>query len=373
MKKRSSSREQQKPTMKRKGRKEGATIGMDLGDRTSRYCALSKDGEILHEGEVPTTKAGMVEAFGPLGRVRIAIEVGTHSPWVSRLLQGLGHEIIVANPKQVKLITESTRKDDRLDAQTLARLARIDPQLLRPIQHRSDKAQAALMNIRVRAALMSARTSLVNTARGLAKSMGERLPKCDADQMGVRQAVSLPPRLQQVLEPLLKEVESLTEKIQDSDRKIEQIARKDYPETALLQQVGGVGPLIALTFVLTVEDKGRFQKSRDIGCYVGLRPRRSDSGQSQPQLRITKEGDPYLRTMLVQGAHYIISRRGPDTDLKRWGLHLAKHGGKRGKKRAVVAVARKLGILLHRLWVTGEVYEPLRNHNLRQERNKIAA
>ena len=113
-----------------------------------------------------------------------------------------------------------------------------------------------------------------------------------------------------MLEPLLKEVESITEKIQESDREIEQIARKDYPETALLQQVSGVGPRIALTFVLTVEDKDRFQKSRDIGCYVGLRPRRSDSGQSQPQLRITKEGDPYLRTMLVQGAHYILSRRG---------------------------------------------------------------
>src|SRR5580658_9074009 len=373
MKKRSSSRKQQKPTMKRKARKEGVTIGMDLGDKASRYCVLSKDGEILHEGEVPTTKAGMAEAFGSFGRARIAVEVGTHSPWVSRLLQGLGHEMIVANPKQVKLITESTRKDDRLDAQTLARLARIDPQLLRPIQHRSDKAQAALMIIRVRAALMAVRTSLVNTARGLAKSMGERLPKCDADQMGVLQAVSLPPNLRQALDPLLKEVESLTEKIKNSDREIEQIARKDYPETALLQQVGGVGPLIALTFILTVEDKGRFQKSRDIGCYVGLRPRRSDSGQSQPQLRITKEGDPYLRTLLVQGAHYIISRRGPDTDLKRWGLHLAKHGGKRGKKRAVVAVARKPGILLHRLWVTGEAYEPLRNHNLRQEQNKLAA
>jgi transposase len=273
----------------------------------------------------------------------------------------------------VKLITESSRKDDRLDAQTLARLARIDPQLLRPIQHRSEKAQGALMVIRVRAALVTVRTSLVNTARGLAKAMGERLPKCDADQMVVPRAVSLPPQLRQVLEPLLKEVESLTEKIKDSDREIEQIARKDYPEAALLQQVGGVGPLIALTFILTIEDKNRFQKSRDVGCYVGLRPRRSDSGQSQPQLRITKEGDPYLRTMLVQGAQYILSRRGPDTDLKRWGLHLAKHGGKRGKKRAVVAVARKLGILLHRLWVTGEVYEPLRNHNARQEQKKVAA
>jgi len=211
------------------------------------------------------------------------------------------------------------------------------------------KAQMALTVIRVRAALITVRPSLVNTARGLAKAMGERLPKCDADQMGVLQAASLPPKLQQVLESLLKEVESLTEKIKDSDREIEQIARKDYPETALLKQVGGVGPLIALTFILTIEDKDRFQKSPDIGCFLGLRPRRSDSGQRQPQLRITKEGGPYLRIMLVQGAHYIISRRGPDTDLKRWGLHLAERGGNRGKKKAVVAVARKLGILLRRL------------------------
>ena len=373
MKKRTSSQRTQKRTVKSKRTKETVTIGMDLGDRTSRFCMLSAAGEILREGQVPTSKAGMTATFGSLGRARIAIEVGTHSPWVCRLLGSLGHELIVANPRQVKLITESSRKDDRLDAQTLARLARIDPQLLRPIQHRSEKAQTALMVIRVRAALISVRTSLVNTARGLAKSMGERLPKCDADQMGILQAVSLPSRLQPVLEPLLKEVETLTEKIKESDQKIEQIARKDYPETELLQQVGGVGPLIALTFVLTVEDKNRFQKSRDIGCYLGLRPRRSDSGQSQPQLRITKEGDPYLRTMLVQGAHYILSRRGPDTDLKRWGLRLAERGGKRGKKKAVVAVARKLGILLHRLWVTAEVYEPLRNQNLRKEQKKKAA
>ncbi len=373
MKKRNSSQQSQKRTVKAKRTQESVTIGMDLGDRSSRYCMLSGDGEILREDQVPTTKAGMTEAFGALGRSRIAIEVGSHSPWVSRLLSSLGHEVVVANPRQVKLITESTRKDDRLDAQTLARLARIDPQLLRPIRHRSEAAQTALMVIRVRAALIGVRTSLVNTVRGLAKAMGERLPKCDADQMGVLKAESVPSTLRQLLEPLLREVESLTEKIKDSDRKIEQIAREDYPETALLQQVGGVGPLIALTFVLTVDDKSRFQKSRDIGCYIGLRPRRSDSGQRQPQLRITKEGDPYLRTMLVQGAHFILSRRGPDTDLKRWGLRLAERGGKRAKKKAVIAVARKLGILLHKLWVTGEVYEPLRNQHLRELRKKLAA
>ncbi len=160
---------------------------------------------------------------------------------------------------------------------------------------------------------------------------------------------------------MVKEVESVTERIHAGDVQIEQIARKEYPETELLKQVKGVGTLIALTFVLTVEDRERFQKSRDVGCYLGLRPRRSESGESQPQLRITKEGDIYLRKLLVQGAHYVLGYRGPDTDLKRWGLKLAARGGRNATKRAIVAVARKLAVLLHRLWVTAEVYEPLRN------------
>jgi transposase len=354
-------------------RKEGPiTIGMDLGDNTSRYCVLDEQGEIVREASVVTKKKPMLQKFAALKRCRIAIEVGTHSPWVSRLLKGLGHEVIVANARQVKLISASSRKDDRLDAQTLARLARADPQLLRPIQHRSEKAQGHLTVIRVRAALVEARTSLVNTARGLAKATGERLVKCDTDQLRAERMEGLRAELREALEPLIKEIESLTEKIHASDRKIEQMARAEYPETALLQQVSGVGTLIALTFVLTIEDRERFQKSRDVGCYVGLRPKRSESGQSRPQLRITKEGDVYLRKMLVQGAHYILGYRGPDTDLRRWGLRLAAHGGKNAKKRAVVAVARKLAVLLHRLWVTGEVYEPLRNSPTARSKKRAA-
>lgn len=344
----------------------GVTIGMDVGDKRSRYCVLDRNGEIVEEGEVGSTRQAMGQVFGSLGRCRMAIEVGTHSPWLSRRLESFGHEVMVANARQVKLISASSRKDDRLDARTLAQLARVDPRLLRPIRHRSEKAQGHLTVIRVRAALVEARTSLVNTARGLAKAQGERLPKCDPDQIGVSRMQELPVGLQQALDPLLAEVESLTEKIKLCDAKIEQIARSEYPETALLRQVKGVGTLIALTFVLTVEDRGRFQKSRDVGCYVGLRPRRSDSGESQPQLRITKEGDIYLRKLLVQGAHYILGYRGPDSDLRRWGLRLAERGGKNAKKRALVAVARKLAILLHRLWVNGEVYEPLRHSQARQ-------
>ena len=337
------------------------TIGMDLGDKTSRYCVLGENGELLSEGSVATTRKAMTQKFAGMRRCRVAMEVGTHSPWLSRWLTGLGFEVIVANARQVQLISANSRKNDRMDAQLLARLARVDPQLLRPIRHRSEQAQADLLTIRIRAALVEARTSLVNAARGFAKAQGDRLPSCDADAMGVEKMEGLPAEMRERLRPLLEQVESLTEKIQESDAKIEQIARTQYPETELLRQVSGVGTLIALTFVLTVEDRDRFQKSRDVGCYVGLRPKQSESGQSQPQLRITKEGDRYLRQLLVQGAHCIVSRRGPDTDLKRWGLKLAERGGKNAKKRAIVAVARKLAVLLHRLWVTAEVYEPLRN------------
>jgi transposase len=349
------------------------TIGMDLGDKTSRYCVLNGNGEVIQERSVATTKKGMAQVFASLHRCRIAIEVGTHSAWVSRLLSGLGYEVIVANARQVKLISESSRKDDRVDARLLARLARFDPQLLRPIRHRSEKAQADLMRIRVRASLVEARTALVNATRGLTKAAGERLPSCDADYFGVELLEGLPAALQLVLTPLLKQVESLTQQIKQCEHELEQIARTQYPETNLLKQVNGVGTMIALTFVLTVEDRERFQKSRDVGCYVGLRPKRSQSGESQPQLGITKEGDRYLRQLLVQGAHGILRHGAPDTDLKRWGFKLAQRGGKNAKKRAIVAVARKLAVLLHRLWVTGEVYEPLRNSEARQRVKARAA
>jgi transposase len=350
------------------------TIGMDLGDRTSRYCVLDGTGEVVKEGSVATTIAGMKALYGPMKKCRIAMEVGAQSPWVSRLLKTMGHEVIVANPRQLKVITESSRKDDKVDAEMLARLARVDPKLLRPIRHRGEEAQLDLMTIRARAALVEARTGLVNAARGFSKSVGERLASCDTDQMGVEKLAALPVSLQTVLKPLVEQVSSLTASIKKYDKELEQIAKVKYPETRLLTQVGGVGTLIALTFVLTVEDKDRFEHSRDVGCYVGLRPKRGDSGESQPQLRITKEGDMYLRSMLVQGAHHILSERSEDSDLKRWGLRLAERGGKNAKKRAIVAVARKLGILLHVLWVTGEVYEPLRNSQAaeRQSRKKAA-
>ena len=337
------------------------TIGFDLGDRSSWYCVLDETGSVLLEQRVSTTPKAMKEVFGGMPRSRIALETGMHSPWVSRLLSELGHEVIVAHARNVRLIGESRKKDDRLDARTLARLARIDPHLLSPVKHRSAKAQADLTVIRARAGLVRARTALVNTARGLAKSYGERLRGCNVRNMNPEKAEALRPELQRALEPLLAGIESLSERIREYNEGIEQLAQESYPQVARLKQVKGVGTLIALTFLLTLEDAHRFRKSRDVGCYLGLQPGRRNSGQSEPQMHISKEGDPYLRTLLVQGAHHILGPFGVDSDLRRWGLKLAERGGKSGKKRAIIAVARKLAVLLHRLWVSGEVYEPLRN------------
>ena len=307
------------------------------------------------------TAKGLQDIFGAMPRSRIALEIGTHSPWISRLLRELGHEVIVANARKVRLIGESRKKDDRLDAQTLARLARIDPELLCPVKHRSAKAQADLMMIRARAGLVRVRTGLVNTARGLAKSYGERLRGCNVRNMNAEKAEGLSPELQAALQPLLAALESVSERITEYNERIEKLAQARYPQVAVLKQVKGVGTLIALTFLLTLEDPHRFSKSRDVGGYLGLQPGRRNSGQSEPQMHISKEGDPYLRTLLVQGAQHILGPFGVDCDLRRWGLKLAERGGRNGKKRAIVATARKLAVLLHHLWVSGEVYEPLHN------------
>src|SRR5271166_5481105 len=344
-------------------REQKLTIGLDLGDRSSWYCVLDGAGEVVLEQRVSTTPKAMKDAFGGMPRSRIALETGMHSPWVSRVLSEFGHEVIVAHARNVRLIGESRKKDDRLDARTLARLARIDPQLLCPVKHRSAKAQADLTVIRARAGLVRARTALVNTARGLAKSYGERLRGCNVLNMNAEKAKALSPELQKALEPLLGGIESLSERIREYNEGIEQLAQESYPQVALLKQVKGVGTLIALTFLLTLEDAHRFGKSRDVGCYLGLQPGRRNSGQSEPQMHISKEGDPYLRTLLVQGAQHILGPFGVDCDLRRWGLKLAERGGRSGKKRAIVATARKLAVLLHHLWVSGEVYEPLHNSN----------
>src|SRR5215468_8621295 len=320
------------------------TIGLDLGDRKSWYCVVDEAGQIQLEQRVRTSAKTLQEVFGAMPQSRVALETGTHSPWISRLLSELGHEVIVANARKVRLIGERRKKDDRLDAQTLARLARIDPALLCPVKHRSRQAQADLTVIRARAGLVRARTALVNTARSLAKSYGERLRSCNVRNLNPEKAEALSPELQAALAPLLRALEAVSQQIREYNDRIEQLAQERYPRTGLLKQVKGVGTLIALTFVLTLEDPHRFRKSRDVGCYLGLQPGRRNSGQSEPQMHISKEGDPYLRTLLVQGAQHILGPFGVDCDLRRWGLKLAERGGRSGKKRAIIATQKTGGV-----------------------------
>jgi transposase len=352
-------------TLRRRGPRwhtsQALTIGIDLGDQNSSYCVLDNSGAIQAEERMLTTRGSLALHFENLAASRIVVECGTHSPWVSRWLKERGHEVIVANPRNLRLLTESSDKNDSNDAYGLASIGRTNPELLKPIRHRGEEAQADLLRIRARAALVEARTKLLNTARGLVKPFGERLPKCDADTAGPWMAAELPEAVRGPIESLLRTVEQLTVEIQAHDREIQRIAATKYAETAQLKQVYGVGDLIALGFVLTIEDPSRFEHSRDVGCYLGVRPKQRDSGRSSPQLGITKEGDGTLRMLLTNAAQIILSRRSPDTDLKRWGLKLCERGGKRAKKKAVSAVVRKLAILLHRLWVSGERYEPLRN------------
>jgi transposase len=268
---------------------------------------------------------------------------------------------LVANPRQMEGPKRRKRKNDRIDAQKLARLGRVDPQSLFPIEHRSSEVRQDLIVLRARDALVAARTQLINTTRGLVKSVGARLPKCSSPSFPHKVEEALPAEVREALLPLVHLVETVSGCIEDYDERIKKLAAEKYKHTELLRQVKGVGPLTSMAYVLTLENPERFAKSRDVGPYLGLVPKQEDSGDTQPQLRISKAGDEMLRRLLVGSAHYIWGPFGPDTDLRRYGLRLCERGGKNAKKRAAVAVARKLAVLLHRLWVSGEVYEPLRH------------
>jgi transposase len=336
------------------------TVGLDVSDRTSTVCTLDTQGAIVTQAQVGTTPAALERYFGRHPASRLVLEVGTHSPWISRLLTALGHEVLVANARRVRLIYASERKSDRLDAETLARLGRLDPQLLRPIRHRGPEAQAHLTQLRARDALVRARTLLINHTRGTVKAVGGRLPSSSAPAFARKVMPHVPAGLEPAVQPVLGLIAALTQAIRTMERQLATLATTRYPETQQLRQVSGVGPLTALAYVLTLEEPHRFRTSRSVGPYLGLCPRQADSGTRCPQLRITKRGDAMLRRLLVNGAPYILGPFGPECDLRQWGLRLAARGGPNAKKRAVVAVARKLAVLLHALWVHGTVYEPVR-------------
>ncbi len=303
----------------------------------------------MEEGRIKTEASAFRGHFNSEERMRIAMESGTHSPWISRLLEELGHEVWVANARKIQLITASESKNDRRDAEQLARLAHFAPRLLFAVRHRSAERQRDLTLIQARATLVRARTMIINTARGLVKSTGRRLPNCSSESFASKVKPMLPEELAELVGPLLEQAAALSAQIERMDQQVEGLG-KNYPEMARLRTVPAVGPLVAATYVLTLDGPQAVAHSRSAGAFLGLRPRQAQSGDYDPQCRITKTGNTYLRSLLIQWAHYILGRFGPDSALRRWGLNLAATAGKRGKKRALVAVARKLAVLLHHLW-----------------------
>lgn len=334
------------------------TIGIDLGDRFSQAYAVDAAGQCVEARAVATTAAALTAFLAERPPCRVVLEVGTHSPWISRLVTSFGHEVLVANPSAMYGARRRRKRNDRLDAEFLARQGRADVRLLHPVQHRSAPAQQHLEVLRARDQLVRTRTAWINHVRGAVKALGTRLPAASAEVFPTRAEAQVPEALRPAVLPLLTLITTLTAAIRTYDAQLAALARTTYPETARLQQIAGVGPLTALAFLLLIEEPTRFAHSRDVGAYFGLVPRLDESSTLTPQLRITKAGDPLGRRLLVSAAHYILGPFGPPCALRRHGEGLMQRGGPNAKKRAVIAVARKLAVLLHHLWRHQLTYDP---------------
>jgi transposase len=334
------------------------TIGLDLGDKMTTFCLLSPEGAVTETGQLATTPLAFQNRFSNRERMRIALEVGTHSNWLSRLLDKMGHEVLVANASKLALISKNTRKNDRNDAELLARLARFEPELLSPLKHRSQQAQMGRSIVKMRKSLVESRTKLINSIRGTMKSLGYRIPSCPAESFH-KKTWPIPDAIRSEIKLMMDIISSLSVSIKTLEKKIDQLIAVQHPEAQRLLEIKGVGPVTALFFVLTIETPERFAKSRDVGPYLGLVPRQDQSGAVDKALRISKTGDKYLRTLLVQCAQHILRKTSPNCVLKQKGKVLSAGGGRVAKRRAVIAVARKLAVVMHRIWSQKETYDPL--------------
>jgi transposase len=334
-------------------------IGLDLADLYSDWAGLNEEGKVVRRERVRTTEGELRSVFGAVSPTTIVMEVGTHSAWVSRVLTSLGHTVIVANARRVALIHRNKRKNNRIDAEFLARLGRADKELLFPIRHRGAEAQGDLAVLRTRDVLTRSRSTLINHVRGMCKSFGARIPKCSAEAFVSRASALIPKELAHVA-IVLEQIAGLTAKIKVLNKTVTSMMER-HPAAKIVAQISGVGELTALAYVLTIEDPQRIRRSRSAGAYFGLVPGSDDSGEKHQAKRITKEGDPFCRRLLVTAAQYILGHFGKDSDLRRHGQAIAARGGKNAKKRAVVAVARKLAVVMHHLWIRNETYVPLFN------------
>lgn len=346
-------------------------LGIDIGDRRCELCVYSA-GVVLEQSRFPTTAEGLREAFSARSRtIPVAIEAGTHSPWISRQLVELGFKVYVANPRKLKAISSSERKNDRNDAKMLAKLVAADPSLLFPVEHRSAERDAALVALKARDALVRVRGRLVTTIRCFVKSDGARLRKCHTAAF-VNLESDVPESIRPFTAPMFVALRSLNEQITAYDAQLEALA-EHFPEVRYVKQVQGVGTITALAFVLVIGAPKRFPDARTAAAYLGLVPRQDQSGRIDKSLGISKTGNGFLRRLLVQCAHFVMGPNGVDSDLRRWGTAALLRLGKPGKKRIVIAVARKLAVLLFRLWCQEAEWEPLHNANKKPSVSSAAA
>lgn len=343
------------------GYQDAGVVGIDVSDRKSEVCWLNSQTGELRTAKIETSPAAFKQYFEKQRPQRVALETGTHSAWIAQLFLELGIEAVVANARQLKLISKSRKKTDANDALLLAQLAAtpVGLGLLQPVKLVSYQQQLDRVALRAREDLVEARVKLQNAIRGLVKPFGVRLCGTSANVLRRNAKDLLPEALMDVVMPLLDVMQQIERRTEDLEEKMTKIAAERYPAVEHLRQVNGVGLMTAYAFVVTIGDPARFTKSRAVGPYLGLTQAKRESGDSSPDLGITKSGNRLMRSLLVNAAHYMLCSHGKDSDLRRWGLNLAR-GGKQQKKRAVVALARRIAVLLHRLWVTGAPYEPLR-------------
>jgi transposase len=332
-------------------------VGCDVGDKFTELCVLDRAGAVIEATRVRTTKPALVRATRKYGRARIALEAGTHSRWIEEALAAAGHQIVVANPRQLQLIWKGKKKTDRSDANLLAKLARVDVSLLAPVHHRSRAAQIDLAVLRSRDLLVSMRTRLINHVRGLLKQFGLRVPGCSTETFVAHATEAIPTELAPALKPVLDSLRALDAAISEHDKDVARLFESNEVAQRL-SQVDAVGPITSLAFALTIEDAKKFKSSRVVGSFLGLTPKKDQSGESDPEKHISKAGNSFLRRLLIQCAHRLLGRFGSDCDLRRWGLTLCARGGSSAKKRAIVAVARTLSVVMHRIWVTRSSYDP---------------
>jgi transposase len=327
--------------------------GLDLAKRASRYCIVDDARVVLREGNVRNTEKDLSRVFeGP--PMRVAMEASGNSFWMADRLRAMGHEVVVADPNRTKAIGAGLIKNDKLDARWLARLCQAD--MLARVNVPSFEQRMARLPFTSRDAMVRARTRLLNTARGMLASEGINVP---AARPGRFVALvhdlrpSVPPELYQAVVPLLDALAALNGFIVDETRAMQARADTD-PTMRLLQTIPGVGPVAASAFVSSIADPARFSSGRDVGAFLGLVPRLYESGKISRKGAITKCGNSQTRWALTMAASALLLAK-TDSHLQRWANELAQ---RIGRKKACVAVARKLASIMWAVWKAGRPFEP---------------